>query len=85
MKPKQLANVLIKILGLSVVVRAVPTLIDGIVNLAVAIRGGPPRVVTMSGAYWSYAATNVFLIIIGIFLISNSRKIAEFLFKGEDE
>ena len=79
MKTKQLANVLIKVLGLSVVVHSIPAVITGLFS-AVQIRGaaGP-------GAYWLYPVSSLVLVAIGIYLIIKSKDVVEFLFKNEDE
>jgi hypothetical protein len=79
MKSKQLANVLIKILGLSVLVHSLPGIITGLYNAAhVRGVGGP-------GDYWFYPVSSVVLAAIGISLIIKSRAVAEFLFKDEQE
>lgn len=80
MKSKQLANVLIKILGLSVCVHAVPNLIDGLFNLTRARAGG-----VLPDMFWFYPVPSVVLLAIGIYLIVRSWNVAECLFKGEDE
>ena len=83
MKSKQLANVLIKILGLSVIVQSIPAIIRGLVN---AIHAGMrAREVGMPPDYWFYPASSVVLAAIGIYLMLKSRDVAECLFKGEDE
>jgi uncharacterized membrane protein len=79
MKTKQLANVLIKILGLSVLVHSIPAIITGLFNMVRARGVGSP------GDYWFYPVSSVILTAIGIYLIVKSRDVAEFLFKNEDE
>ncbi len=79
MKSKQLANVLIKILGLSVCVHAAGPLLSGLFNLARARSGAVP------GEYWFYPLPSLILAVIGICLIVRSRGVAEFLFKDEAE
>ncbi|MBU6402467.1 MAG: hypothetical protein KGS61_19275 [Verrucomicrobia bacterium] len=79
MKTKQLANVLIKILGLSVVIHGIPALITGVFGLAYARGVGAP------GNYWFYPVSSVVLVALGICLIVKSRCVAELLFKGDDE
>jgi len=79
MKTKQLANILIKILGLSVFVESIPGIITGLYN-AVRIRpaGGP-------GDFWFYPVSSLVLAAIGIYLIIQSRPVTALLFKSEDE
>jgi hypothetical protein len=80
MKTKQLANVLIKILGLSVIVHPIPTIITGLLQMT-QVRG-----MGSQGAYfWLYPFSYVILIAIGIYLVVKSRDVAAFLFKDEDE
>ncbi|MGD1089751.1 MAG: hypothetical protein ABR955_13675 [Verrucomicrobiota bacterium] len=83
MKSKQLANVLIKILGLSVCIHAVPAFITGIYQLVVYVT--EPRGIIPGGGFWFYVAPNLFYIAVGIYLIVTSRKVVGFLFKNEDE
>ena len=77
MKTKQLANVLIKILGLSVCVHAVPNLFFGFFSLVRATGG--------SESNWFYLLPSLLLVVIGIYLIVRSRNVAACLFKGEEE
>jgi len=79
MKSKQLANILIKILGLSVVIHGIPAIITGLFNMVRARGGGSP------GDYWFYPASSVILLALGIYLIIKSRCVAEWLFKNEEE
>ena len=79
MKTKQLANVLIKILGLSVVLHSVPAIITGLFNIVRATGRGSP------GDYWFYPVSSVVLLALGICLVVKSRCVTELLFKGEDE
>jgi hypothetical protein len=76
MKSKQLANVLIKILGLSLCAQSVMHLITGIFSTLASSRG--PFV-------WINFVSGAILAAIGISLIVTSRNIAGFLFKNEDE
>jgi hypothetical protein len=80
MKSKQLANVLIKILGLSLCAQSVVRIVMGILSI-LTIRsnmGGGPFL-------WDNFLAGSIMVAIGIFLIIKSRNIAEYLFKGEDE
>jgi hypothetical protein len=79
MKTKQLANVLIKILGLSVLVHSIPGIGSGLFYFT------RERGIASSGDGWLYALTTVILPTIGIIFIVKSRDIAGFLFKNEDE
>jgi len=79
MNTKQLAHVLTKILGLSVVVHAIPTLVTGIFNTARRSGFGPQN------EYWFYLVPPLILMVIGIYLIIKSRDVVECLFKGEAE
>jgi hypothetical protein len=79
MKTKQLANVLIKILGLSVFVHSIPGIITGLFNILRASGVGSPR------DYWFYPVSSVVLAAIGIYLIVKSQDVSEFLFKSENE
>lgn len=78
MKTKQLANILIKILGLSVVVHSIPTILAGLFT-GFQIRGGAPNI------YWLYALTNLILPAVGVYLVLKSRDVTAFLFKDEEE
>jgi hypothetical protein len=80
MKPKQLANVLIKILGLSVVVHSIPSLVTELLPIL-----QPNGMRSMGAYFWVYPFSTVMLIALGIYLIVASRKIAECLFKDEGE
>jgi multisubunit Na+/H+ antiporter MnhC subunit len=80
MKSKQLANVLIKILGLSVLVHGIPSILTGLANLIQA-RG----VGSHGDFFWLYPLTSVVLVAIGIYLIVKSRDVTALLFKDENE
>jgi len=80
MTQKQLANVLIKILGLSCCVEGVVRMGSGFLNLFATLT-------TRSGFGSMYAWFNPFIglipLVIGVLFILLSRVIAEFLFKDE--
>jgi uncharacterized membrane protein len=80
MKTKQLANVLIKILGLSVIVHGIPSFITGFIPMLQGIGSSSSK-----GLYWLYLCASVILIVIGIYFVVKSRDVAAFLFKDEDE
>jgi hypothetical protein len=84
MKSKQLANVLIKIIGLYVCLCAIPGLVSGIligVSYAWLIEGAKNRYIGTLG----YSIGAAVQVAIGIFLITKSRKLAQYWFKNEDE
>jgi hypothetical protein len=87
MKSKQLANVLIKMLGLSVCLYAIPNFIS---NLLIGLSFFGPlahsdgSLTTFSRALSSFisAALQAFF---GLFLICKSRKVAGWMIKNEDD
>ena len=79
MKSRRLANVLIKILGLSIAIHSIPGILTGLYTAErVRVVGGP-------GDYWFYPVSSLALAAIGIFLIVKSRSVAELPFKDENE
>jgi len=84
MKPKQLANVLIRILGLSMIVEGLPSLINKFINwlqLAAdnrtyAYNGGNSHLTIL-------VLYGLLPIAVGIFLLLKSRWVTEKLFKDE--
>jgi len=80
MKSKQLANVLIRILGLSVLVHGIPFIITELFTLVQA-RGVGSR----ADYFWLSPLSSVIMIAIGIYLIVKSRDVAAYLFKDDDE
>jgi len=83
MKSRQLANVLIKMLGLSVCLYAIPSCVSGIL---VAVM----RPYNSSGGaeflrIGSYAIGAGVQFAIGIAIIASSQKVADWLFKSDDE
>jgi len=80
MKSKQLANVLIKILGLSVFVHSIPSIIGALASYVQ--RSGE---IHGPHDYWLYPVSSVVLVALGVYLIVKSRDVAEFLFKNEEE
>ena len=79
MKSKQLANVLIKVLGLSELVWCLAGLAAGLLQMNQAPAGFP------GGVFRSFWASTLITFFIGIILIFKSRAIAELLFRAEDE
>jgi hypothetical protein len=79
MKLKHLANVLIKILGLSEIVRCLAQLTAVLFQMLEAgfrLPGGP---------FTSFWASTLITFVIGMVLIVKSRAIAELLFRSEGE
>ena len=82
MNSKQLANVLIKILGLSFCVDGLVRAASGILNLfaMLAIRNNSSSIYI-----WLNPLTGLLLVVIGFLFIVLSREIADLLFKDEAE
>jgi hypothetical protein len=83
MKSKQLANVLIKILGLYICLLAIPEVFSGIA--AAFLRAAGASKVDEGMWIFSNAIGAAVQAAIGIFIITKSQKIAAFWFKAEDE
>jgi hypothetical protein len=83
MKSKQLANVLIKTLGLYICLLAIPEVFSGIA--AALLRAAGATKVDEGMWIFSSAIGATVQAIVGIFIITRSRRIAEFWFKTEDE
>jgi hypothetical protein len=92
MKPKQLANVLTRILGLSLCAHGLPSLLGAIASSTVFLvqrmNDGNPNIVNHYSyvnyptLYWVSPAIEF---AIGIYLIFRSRQLVEKLFKDEAE
>ena len=82
MKSKQLANVLIKMLGLSVCLYAIPSFVAGI--LVEFLAPATPKTDIVLRIFTSAVGAGV-QAVVGIAIISSSRKIAGLLFKNDDE
>jgi hypothetical protein len=84
MKSKQLANVLIKILGLSVCLYAIPSFVSGILVGITQFQTSPtwsiPIIRIMSSAIGAAVQACV-----GVVIISMSQKISGMMFKTDDE
>lgn len=83
MKSRQLANVLIKILGLSVCIYAIPSCVGGIVY-AVSSMNMSKTDATLLRVISTAVGAGV-QAIVGIVIISMSQKIAGLMFKSEEE
>jgi hypothetical protein len=75
MKTKQLANVLIKILGLSLCTQSVMHFVNGIVNIFATSRMFS----------WMNLLSGALLLVGGVCLIVKSQCVADLLFKNEEE
>jgi uncharacterized membrane protein (UPF0136 family) len=83
MKTKQLANILIKILGIYFSLEGIPSFISGVL---MGLLGLFSSVAAKYSTYeWTYGIGGVIKLVVGIIFIVKSRKIAEFFFKDEDE
>jgi len=82
MKSKQLAYVLIKILGLSIFVGGITIIAGGLLNLFQY--RNPGTSISISGALMM-PAHGIISLAIGFFLIVRSRHLADYLFKDDDE
>ena len=95
MKPKQLANVLTRILGLSLCAHGIPGLLgiiaSGVYLLIQRMHDGIPNGVdhynyaSYTLFYWVSRFSPVVEFAIGIYLILRSRQLVEKLFKDEAE
>jgi hypothetical protein len=86
MKPKQLANVLIKVLGLSVLLHGLPSFATGFVRGFLSTFGSSTttRASTSAGAAPLIVGGLVELVL-AVVLVVKSRPISDFLFRKEDE
>ena len=83
MKTKQLANILIKILGLSVCIHAIPTCVSGIiVGLTASVDTNPH--ITFIRIFSSAAGAGI-QALVGIIFIAMSQKIVGWMFNSDDE
>jgi hypothetical protein len=83
MKSKQLANVLIKMLGLSVCLYAIPSCVSGIL-FGLESMSISKTDITVMRVFSSAVGAGV-QAIIGIVIICQSQKIAGMMFKTDDE
>ena len=80
MKPKQLANVLTKILGLFFCAQGAMHILIGNLNIYASKAN-----VDIGFSMWTEAASGVCSAAIGFYFIFRSRKLSAFLMMGEDE
>jgi hypothetical protein len=88
MKPKQLANVLIRILGLSMIAHGVPGLINslfGWIQYASDNHASLLSNTSRDSHYWMVVLYDLYPFVIGVALIFGSRCLVEKLFKDEVE
>jgi hypothetical protein len=84
MKSKQLANVLIKILGLSLCVQSGVHIVSEALGAFLNIRTLIKNNVSPGSILMSFFPS-VLLVVIGAYLILRSRNVAGCLFRGEEE
>ena len=82
MKSKQLANVLIRILGLSMFINYIPSLFSALIPL---LQSNGVANINRGDYFWLYPLTVVVSIAIGIYLIVKSKEVTAFLFKDETD
>ncbi len=88
MKPKQLANVLTRILGLSLIAHGIPGLINSFYGWIQFASDNHASLLSNAGReshYWMVVLYDLYPLVIGIALIVGSRWITEKLFKDEAE
>lgn len=83
MKSKQLANVLIKMLGLSVCLYAIPSCISGILEGVVHLKDSPHWLAIIPLVSYSIGAA--IQAAVGLVIIAKSQTVAGWMFKNEDE
>jgi hypothetical protein len=83
MNSKQLANVLIKVLGFSICLYAIPGFVCGI--MAGLLSTELPAGSNITVRTWSYAGGAAVQAVVGILCIVNTPGIVRFLFKREDD
>ena len=91
MKPKQLANVLIKVLGLSICIRGFPAFVAAVIGAAEVLIRGMQDGHSNMGQFptWTYSMTyliqSAIEFVAGAFLIICSHWLTDKLFKDEAE
>ena len=84
MKSSQLANVLIKIIGLYVCLCAIPGLVSGLIAILMSTFG-MPKPGNWLFTELSFSIGAAVQVVAGIILIAKSRNLADFWFKSEEE
>ena len=85
MKRRHLADVLLKILGLSICLYSIPSSVIGFVFFLIPFGWGSTSTLFTDIFIHSFMIIDGIRAGLGIYLIVRSRKIAEFWFKNEDE
>jgi hypothetical protein len=87
MKSKQLANVLVKVLGLSVCLHGVPSFVTGFVRgfLSGISPSAGATTAAAAGSSSTYMIGALVELALGVVLIWKSKAISEFLLRGDDE
>jgi hypothetical protein len=84
MNSKQLATVLIKLLGLSLLVREGPGFLAAMIAMAVRAMNVDKNMSYDPAEIWLYPLTSGLFIPLGIYLIVRTRRVVECLFKNEE-
>jgi hypothetical protein len=85
MSSRQLANVLIKILGLWTCLQGIPSFVSGFLQGLMSHFSELARATSFPLYSWTYALGSTVYFAVGIFLIVRSRYVADKLFRSEDE
>ncbi len=86
MQRTNLADVLLKILGLSMCLYSIPSVVIEIILAVTTAIVGPKATVAVTFTHaLGFAITDGVRAALGIYLIVKSRKIAEYWFKNEEE
>jgi hypothetical protein len=83
MKSKQLANVLIKMLGLSVCLYAIPSCISGMLRGIVQMHNSPQWLVIVPVV--SYGIGAAIQAGVGLVIIAKSQRVAGWMFKSDED
>jgi len=83
MKSKQLANVLIKMLGLSVCLYAIPNCVSGMI-VGIHHLQNFPQLVSIVPVV-SYAIGAAIQVVVGLVIIAKSQKVAGWMFKSDED
>jgi hypothetical protein len=83
MNSRQLANVLIKVLGLWMCLQGIPAFVSGFLRALMPVLHGAPAS-RPPGNSWTSAVGAVVYLALGVFLILRSRWIADRLLKNDD-
>ena len=81
---RQLANVLIKMLGLLACLQSIPSVVAGLLRGLFSSLAEPNRGTNVPNYSWTYAVGSAVYLVIGIWLIIRSRYVVEKVFKDGD-